>query len=274
MGVSKVLLRSILLKNLRDRRMAIFWWSISFFLLVIMMCAMFPTIQESAAELEAYMDSYPDSVRAAFGVEEGTSIASPTGFFNIELFSLMIPIMFLIFAVGFGSNAIAGEEEAGTLDLLLANPLPRWRIVLEKFAAMVLGTGLIAFITWVSFLIGTKAFDIDIGIGGLAAATTSSALLGLAFGVVALAVGSATGRRGLAIAVAIALTTMSYLLNIMSKIVESVEPYEQLSLFYFQVDANPLVNGLKLGDAAVFVGVIAVLLAIALVSFQRRDLVG
>ncbi len=229
-------LRYIFLKNLRDKRAAIFWWSISFFLLAILISSIYPAIAETAADLEAYIDSMPDALKAAFALGE-ESIASPVGYFNAELFSFMAPIMFLIFAIGFGAATIAGEEEDGTLSMLLANPLPRWRVVVEKFIAMVLGTGFLAIVFWLSLIVGVRAFDIDISQGQLAAATTSTALLGLAFGAIAFAAGAALGSRGLAVAVAVALAAISYLLNIVTKIeiVESFESYEQFSLFFYSL---------------------------------------
>ncbi len=265
-------LSSIALKNLRDRRAGLFWWSIGFVLLNISVVSIYPSIQETAPELERYIESLPDAFKAAFGLEGAAALTSPAGFLSAELFTLMIPVMFLIFAIGFGAGAIAGEEEAGTLSLLLANPIPRWRVVFEKWLAMVLGMAFLGLIVWLSLVVGAGAFDMDIGMGQLAAATTSSALLGLSFGMVALAVGCATGRKGLAVAVAVAVTTASYLLNILAKIVESLEAYDKLSLFYYTTDTDPLTHGLKIGDAAVFVGTILVLLILALVSFERRDL--
>ncbi len=264
-------LRYIFLKSLRDKRAAIFWWSISFFLLAISIASIYPAIAESAADLEAYIESMPDALKAAFAFGE-ESIASPVGYFNAELFSFMAPIMFLIFAIGFGSAAIAGEEEAGTLSILLANPLPRWRVVVEKFIAMVLGTGFLALVFWLSLIVGVRAFDIDISQGQLAAATTSNALLGLAFGAIGFAAGAAFGSRGLAVAVAVVLAAVSYLLNIFSKMVESFESYEQFSLFFYSLEANPLSHGLKAGDVVVFIGVTIVALVVAVATFERRDL--
>ena len=40
----------------------------------------------------------------------------------------MAPLILLIFAVGAGADAVAGEEERGALDLLLAHPLRRRRL--------------------------------------------------------------------------------------------------------------------------------------------------
>ena len=43
---------------------------------------------------------------------------------------------FAFFAAGMGARAIAGEEEENTMDLLLATPISRSSIVIEKACAM------------------------------------------------------------------------------------------------------------------------------------------
>jgi len=266
-----MLLRSIFLKNLRDKRKALFWWSFGLILFGLFMCAFYPTIQESAAELETYMANMPEAIVAAFG-GGGSNIASPEGYLNAELFSMMLPMMFIIYAIGFGSGVIAGEEEAGTLDLLLANPISRWRVLLEKFLAMVAGMTILSFISWLGLVVGIYAYDMDIGLGQLGAATFSGAILGFSFGVIALAISCLTGRRGMSMGIATALAVGTYLLYIMAQIAESLEKYQKLSPFYWHLAPNPLANGLKLGDMAVFIGTIAVFLIISFIAFQRRDL--
>ncbi len=266
-----MLLNNIFLKTLRDKRVALSWWSIGFFLYNFLIASLYPSIQDAAGELEGYIEKLPDAFKAMFLSGAG-DITSPAGYLNAESFTLMIPVMLLIFGIGFGAAAVAGEEEAGTLDLLLSNPLPRWRVVVEKFFAMVVGMSVISLASWLSLFFGALLFDMDIGAGQLAAATVSGALLGLSFGAIALAVGCATGRKGFAIAVGVAVAVGSYLLNIMAKIVESLEPYEKFSLFYYNLNTDPLVKGLKIGDVAVFVGFAVVLLTFSIVLFQRRDL--
>ena len=53
-------LNHIFLKNLRDKRAAIFWWSISFFLLAIGVASIYPAVAETAADLEAFVAGLRD----------------------------------------------------------------------------------------------------------------------------------------------------------------------------------------------------------------------
>lgn len=264
------MLRNVFLKTLRDQRRALLFWGIGLVALAVLMILLYPYIRDTAA-IEAYMEALPEELLALF-VGDIVDFTSPAGFLNSELFFFMVPVLFLVFGIGFGSNAISGEEERGTLDLLLSNPLPRWRVVVEKFGAMVIATLLLAFVLWLGLTTGAVALDIDISMGRLAEACLSIVLLGVTFGTLALALGCACGNRGLSLGVASSLGAATYFLNSLGGLVEVLGPFRKLSPFYYYISADPLTNGLNLGHAAVLSGLIVVLLAVALITFERRDL--
>ena len=86
-----------------------------------MYAAFYPSITEGAAQLQSYMDNLPEAIRNLIGVD----YTSPAGYLRAELFALLGPILFLVYAVGAGARAVAGEEETRSLDLLLSTPLTR-----------------------------------------------------------------------------------------------------------------------------------------------------
>ena len=65
--------------------------------------------------------SLPETLRNLFGGD----FTTPAGYLRSETFSALGPILFLVFAIGAGARAIAGEEEGRTLDLLLSTPIRR-----------------------------------------------------------------------------------------------------------------------------------------------------
>jgi ABC-2 type transport system permease protein len=155
----------------------------------------------------------------------------------------------------------------------MSYPLKRSRVVTEKFAAMVVTILALAGVFWLSMAVGAIAIGMDISLWRLAEATLSGALLGLTFGALALALGCARSNRGLSIGVASALGVAAYFLNALAPAVDALEPFRELSLFYYYIGADPLNNGLDLGHAAVLMGLTGIFLIVALVSFERRDLV-
>jgi len=185
---------------------------------------------------------------------------------------MMAPILFLVFAVGFGAGTVAGEEEQGTLDLLLANPLSRRRVVLEKFGALSIGIILLAVIYWAGLAVGVAIVGEDMNLLNIAAACFSLALLGMTFGTLSLAIGCATGKRNLAMAGTGGLAVVTYFLNALAPVIDFLEPFRGVSPFYYYIGGDPLNNGLNAGHAGVLIGLIAVFLGAALLLFERRDL--
>ena len=184
----------------------------------------------------------------------------------------MVPILFMIFTIGQGSGAIAGEEEKGTLDILLSNPTTRLQVLIQKFAAMVAATSVLAFLLWLGVVVGSAIVDMDLGLWRTAQATVSGMLLGILYGTLALMLGSASGNRGLSTGIAGALALGTYFIYALAPLAEGLEPVEKVFPFYYYIGADPLMNGLNLAHAAVLVGITAALLAVAIVTFERRDL--
>ena len=265
------MLGNILLKTLRDKRRSVLFWGIGLVVMAVIIMSFLPVITAESEAIEAYLEILPEEFMAAFGGDIA-DIATPEGFLNAELFFLMTPILFLVFTVGLGAGAIAGEEEQGTLDLLLANPLSRRRVLLEKFGAMSIGIILLAIIYWVGLAVGMVIVDEYVNLLNLAATCFSAALLGLTFGTLSLAIGCATGKRNLAMAGAGGLAVVTYFRKALAPVIDWLEPFRGISPFYYYIGGDPLYNGLNVGHAGVLIGLIVVLLIVALITFERRDL--
>jgi ABC-2 type transport system permease protein len=261
------MLRNLFLKTLWDQRRTFFWWAIGLILLALYTAGLYPSI--ATPQFAAYMNQMPPTLTALFG--EAFSLATAEGYLNAYFFELMGPIIFVIYAVGAGSGAIAGEEERGSLDILLSSPMRRWAIVLHKFAAMIVGTVLLGVFLWVGLAMTIQIVNLNVNYLRMAAACLSSVLLGLAFGTLALAVGSIRGSRGMSIGVSAAVTLAAYVVKTYAPLVEAMKPYEKLSPFYYANAARPLMNGLNAGHVTVLVALSVILLIVSLIAFQRRD---
>lgn len=267
------MLRSVFGKTIVDYRRALLWWSFGFLVLAAYMIALFPTVRDNPAMQELG--------RAKLEMLQGligrlADFASPVGYLTAGLFSLMLPMMFLFFTIGMGANAIGGEEERKTLDMLLANPISRSRILLEKWGAMVILTLLLGLVPLVAFAVGGPGVELvgeALSIANVGAGLLSAVLLGLFFGTLALAVGAATGSRTLAWSVAGGLALANYLVKTMAETAESMKTVQKaLPLYYYlSDDSNPLQQGLDPVHAGVLLLGVVVFLAVGLVTFQRRD---
>lgn len=264
------MLRTLFLKSIRDQQRSLPWWIVGIVGISMMTILFYPSLADMPG-LDDLTEQLPEALLAAFA-GEFSDFTSPAGFLNSQLFFFLLPLVFMFFAIAGGSSAIAGEEERGTLDLLLANPIPRWRIVVEKFAAIIVLTLVLAFALFLALAIGALVVDMDIGLLALAQVTTSVFLLAAAFGSLSLALGCLTGKRGLSIGLSAGIGLGAYFLNAMAPLVHSLEGYRVLSPFYYYIGADPLANGLNAVHVLVLLGLITVPLAVAVWGFGRRDL--
>ena len=266
------MLTNVFLKTLRDQRRSLMWWGIGLVALTSLTMAFYPAFSD-APDFDEIFEQMPEALTKMFA-GEFTDLTSPEGFLNSQLFFFVVPLMFVIFAVLAGSAAIAGEEGAGTLSLLLTSTTPRWRVVVEKFGAVAVATLALALFLWLGLAAGAVAVDMDISLLGLAAASLSTALLAVAFGAFALALGCITGARGLSAGAASAVAIAAYFLNALAPLSDALTPLQKLSPFYYFIGADPLTNGLNALHAGVLLALTAAALGVAVLAFERRDLHG
>lgn len=258
------------LRFLADRRRSLFVWAASLAAYALFMVAFFPSIRDSPSFATA-LEDYPDALKEIFGGEAGFDLTSGPGFIGTELYYLAIPILLAVVAIGQGAS-LGADQESGLVDLILANPLTRRRVVLERALAMAAAVVVLTASVSVVVAIGDPIVGLDIGLGNLLATSMATAALALLHGFVALAVAGATGRRGVAIGAATAVFAAGYLINVAAGLVDSLGWAKPLSPYHHATGASPLATGWDGSGLAVLVVVGVAVLVAAVALFERRDL--
>jgi ABC-2 type transport system permease protein len=93
---------------------------------------MFPRITDSV-DLDEYVEAWPPALREAFGA---TELGSIEGFLAAELYAFVWVILFGIYLAYAAASTIAGPVERDRMDLLLALPISRARLLIERFASL------------------------------------------------------------------------------------------------------------------------------------------
>ena len=255
-----------------ERRRALLWWGLGIVALVALTVAFYPSVRDSSG-LSGYSEDLPEALRALFAGGE-LDLVSPAGYLNSQVYALMAPLVLLVFSIGAGADAVAGEEERGALDLLLAQPVTRARLVAQRFAALVLTVAFLSVVLLAAVAVGAWMVDLGIGAGGLLAATGGAMLLAILFGALALAAGSARPGRGRAIAVAATLAAAAWILDGLAQAVEALEPWRPLSPYYHALGKDPLRDGAPWGSWALLAVATALLAGAAVAGLGRRDVRG
>ena len=126
------LLGSVFTKTIRDWLL----WTVIAIVALWAVALMYVWIMTIAGdEYMTLMDDMPEAFTNIYGQHDGT----PAGLAMSGVFSVMGPLILLAYAIGLGSSAAVGEEEARTLPILLSNPLRRRTILLTKTGVAAIG---------------------------------------------------------------------------------------------------------------------------------------
>jgi ABC-2 type transport system permease protein len=260
----KAMLHNVFTKTLHDQRKMFGWWSLGIFGVSLVYVAGYKQYAD-AGILDAELPEYLSALMGAM------DYASPEGYLNSTFFTLIGSLLTAIFALTIGSQAIAGEEESGMLDILLAHPLTRTRFVMQRFAALVVGMVAFGFMAWVGVSIASRIADMDIALANIAAACTGLTLLGVVIGAVALALGAFTGRRGLTTGVTAGVALVAFLANNLAPMLEWLDLPRRFSPFYYYLGMDPLRTGFDWAGFGVLAGVAIGLAVLAVWGLNRRD---
>ncbi|WP_040793470.1 ABC transporter permease [Nocardia paucivorans] len=263
------MLRTVYSKSLRDQRRGLLGWSLGIAALVVPVSALWPSVSDTAG-IRQLLENYPEPLRELFELDQ---FGTGTGFLNAELFSMLLPILFLVFAIGRGARAIAGEEENGTLEVLLVTRVAPVRLLLEQAAVLVTAVLVLGAVLFGALVVCSALFGLGIPVGAASTGASAMVLIGVEFGLLALAVGAATGRRVLSTAVASVFAVGAYVLYVASKLVEAVRPWGPLSPFHQVLEGGPLGAGLPAAYGwPALAGALALLIGLPI--FDRRDIAG
>ena len=167
--------------------------------------------------------------------------------------------------------ALVRQEDSGVLDLVLAQPSSRSRVVASKLAAVALAAGLVVLIPTVVALLADRWWETELGIGPILAASAGLYLLGLFFAGLALLLWAVKGTSLPAVRIAGIAALATFLMNGLGALADGLRPIRLVSPFYWYFGDNPpLAKGFEPSYFLLLAGTVA-MAWVALVLFRRRD---
>jgi ABC-2 type transport system permease protein len=262
--------KSVYLKTLRDFRIAILGWGAGMGLLLYAVLAAVPSLvatPEARASLVSLSGSFA-------WLAEPIAVDTPGGYATFKYgFTILLMAIWPLLAC---SRLLRGEEERGSLDVLLSLPRGRGRVALEKLAAVwtaLLGMGLL--IGLLTFAGGQRA-SADFGLGDALLFGLNVALICGIFGSIALLLSQFTQERGTAAGWTGGLLLIFIVLDMAHRVFSDTEWLSRLSPVYYYNLSKPLVPGYGINPGAMLVllALNILLSGAALGFFARRDVGG
>src|SRR5438270_6436371 len=230
-------LRSIYLKSLRDYRVPILGWSLGLGALMAAVFAAIPTVFATPAAKAAVV-----SIGASYAwIAEPIKIDTAGGYATWKYgITILVVVIWPLLA---GTGMLRGEEDRGSMDVLLSLPRGRVRIALEKVAAMwtaLLAMGLV--IGLLTFA-GAAKVSSDLNLGSSIAFGVNIALICAVFLSIALLVSQFTQERRTASGVTAGILLVAIVVDMVHRVVPNTVWLSQLSPVYYYNLSKPLVPG-------------------------------
>jgi ABC-2 type transport system permease protein len=265
----------VLAEMLRARRRSTVWWTVAVAVTCVALASAYPSVRDSSEELDSYMDSLPEGLVELFGAAGG--IGTPAGYLSSQLYANVLPVIVIVLGIGAAAWSVAGSEGDRTLEMLLANPVGRLRVAVERLVGVAVITLLVLLVATASLWAVAPLLSLeDLPGDALWAAGLAVWALVLCFAGVTHGVGALTGRRGTAIAAGSALAGATYVLYGVAGLVPALHWTRWLSPWFWFLGSDPLDQGFSTRlvlQAVVLpaaVGVVAV--AGGLLRLRVRDL--
>jgi ABC-2 type transport system permease protein len=260
--------RSVFLKTLRDYRVPIIGWGIGMGLTIVSPMASVATLISTPAQRAALA-----AVAAQFAWNaDAVAVTTIGGYatFKIGIFVFIACIWPLLA----GTRMLRGEEDRGSLDVLLSVPGSRVSIALQKVAAMWVALILIGLISGAIAYLGGVAFKGEFSLVDGLLWGLNLTLICMVIGGVALLISQFTHERGPAAGATAGLLIVFIVMDMMRRIFPGTEWLSKLSPVYYYNLSKPIIPsfGVSVEGMLVQLAMAVALTGAAVWLFARRDI--
>ncbi|HEU4808313.1 MAG TPA: ABC transporter permease subunit [Homoserinimonas sp.] len=255
-------------RALADSWSSLIGWSLGIVAAIMLYLPLFPSFGGNE-EMQALLDSLPPELVNAIGYDQ---ISTGSGYAQSTFYGLIGFVLLTIAATSWGTTAVAGDEETGSLELTLAHNVSRSQVVLERSAAVIIRLAWLGLLSAILVIALNDAAELDIEPAHAFAGAAAIVGLTLLSGTVSVAVGALTGRRLYATAAGSGIAVLAYTVNAVANQSEDLDALHKWSPYHWAYGNSPLANGVDWGGLALLYGVSAALIVIAVVALNRRDL--
>lgn len=260
----------IVTRTLHELRWQIVGYGLGLGAWIFLVAIIFPSISAEFADFE-----FPSFYEAIFG-DAVSDFTRPNTFITLEYLT-WLPIVLGVYAVVGSTSLLAGEEGRGTADFLLAQPVSRRRVFLEKAAAWLIGAVLAVLLTTVGFVLSLPFVDLGGEHGVTVVTFLGASLLALPlvtfYAALGLVLGAFAPTRGSASGLLTVVLVAGYIFSSFAQLAEATQWLRYLSPFYYGGMSDALTGaGVRWEHQAVLIGGALLFGAIGLFGFARREI--
>jgi len=264
-------MRPVIRWGLWERRWSSLFWTLGISVYIAINTLVYSSLKGQAKTLNHVLQKLSPTTRSLFS--DTSDLLSPVGYLASKLYYLILPLLFTMLAVNLVNNLFAREEQNGTLELLLARPLSRNRLLLAKLMTSLLVLSGIGALVMLVTIVTTAHAGFGIPVIHIMAATLVMLLLALLFSSIAwLLVGFGRFGRHASTGITVLVALASYLFTSLEGTAHWLRGPAKLLPYHYYRPSDILRGNYHW---SYFIGLCVatfVLLGLAFAGFRRRDL--
>lgn len=246
-------------------------WGVGFAAMMILVLQLAPVM--NGLEMVELMESLPSWMLAMAGVTDPQVMTTIEGLITLGVFG-KLALLFAAYPVVMGLRVTSEEETEGMMDVMLSLPLPRWRVIFEKFVAYTLNILILMAMTLGGLYIGQYGVSLELDISKLMLVTATVIPVMIFLLALTTFTGSVIGRRQMVITIVTVYIVFSFAIQTVGPMVDAawMNAIESVALFTYYNVENTLVNGVTPSHVALMLSLAVVLIGASFVNFERRDI--
>jgi len=261
--------------SLKDERGWLLLWSAGIVLVVSFIISLYPALGETFGEMIRSFVDKTSMIKGFIGLYAPLMVGR--SYFDLWLcmeFFSYFGVLVGFYPVIYATGVISGDLERGTLEMLLAQPVSRRRVLVEKFAALLLILLLLCIVGYAS-LVGATALWVQERASFLEYAYIflNNYFLLLALAGISFFCATLLNEQRPALGLSIGVILVSFILNKGLSGAGIALWLARLTPFFYADATKILTTGqIHWGDNLVLAAVGTVFFALALIIFQRKDI--
>jgi ABC-2 type transport system permease protein len=263
---------TIIKKTIKDKYKSLLIYIIANLAMLVMYVAIYPLITKQMDSLIQVLNSMPQELLKAFN-SDAVSMTTLEGILSGKQFSMLWPIITVIFTTNFAAYSIAQEVDKKTFSILLSQPISRRKIYWGKYL-----TGILFLLAYILFtvpitILVVKIFNISINEVNLLKFTLESIFFGFCFYSIAFMVSAFSKDTTPVYFVGIGLILGMYFLQVVSIMVKELDAIKYFSAFYYLDSGRTLIRGDLMPEGMLVFAIIGFLCTlIGYFIFNKRDI--
>lgn len=232
----------------------------------------YPSVQATSTQVSDLVKALPSELSKAFGLDP-RSFTTFEGYVAGKQFSLVWPMLMVMLVSGMAANYIAGDIEKGTMELVLSQPISRFKVIISRIISGIFVCFLFAALTVLSVIPFASIYGISIPESHFWLTSAIGFCFGVAVFGLSMLASSFLSEKGKALFLAIGVLLAMYVINIVALLKASLENIKYASYFYYFDYTGMLLDG-KIGKLSIWVLSLSFLAfaACGTIWFTKRDI--